>query len=352
MSIFALAGAAKGLANVSREKREYEKEREIRTEQIMADRKNMVMQLAAQRASSYGGSSSSSRGGSSSSGGVSSTQEVNAYGEYLVRQGASPESVARLMGTNDVAGLKGLVDNVRAAKASYAEIGQDFSPSLLQEVLDNAVAVDSQTMTISSDDIFKSLGLNADDYNFTPEERAAMGLNRTVSRPGTMVVDELPGPAESMSSSEIEGIEKRIIKDSVDLAKRESRGYTSMVQALDKGGAIYESLKNQPEALASLKTFVTDQTRLVSGALDGLKGENPSTFDLMNLYGMNAFDKYDEYYGLTNRGVPIQSFEERDTRPVFPVPLESEQAARALQELFNSYGISHIAFQIKQQQSE
>jgi hypothetical protein len=335
------AGFFGRLAEISAEERQAEREREARMEVIMEQRRNTVLQLAASRANSYGGTSFSSGGTSSSSSGrsqESKTAEIDAYGKYLVSQGADPDRVAQLMGTNDVEGLGKLVENVRTAKAKYSTtLQEDLPPELINDVINNAVTVDSETYTINLDDVIESFGLNPEDYNFSPEELAAAGQGSTVTRKGRIVTDVIADPSKPMSPTELEKINEMARNASVELARKELVGYKKMLEDLREGGRLYNSLEGDSDTVGYFRELATRMAMDIESALDLAKEK--SYVDLMDMYGQNSYSALDDVYKLTKRGMPLPYM--GDNSRILKLPEEQKDY---FDFVLGEYGITNYTF--------
>ena len=284
-------------ADIMTEKRLAKREREERMEVIMEQRRTNLFKLAADRAARGGGTGKS--GGS----GPSSAKEIEAYGQFLVGKGVEKDTVARLMATNDSKGLGELVDNIRKAEATYKTAAEDFTPELINDVINNTVSVNSETYTLEMGDFLTSLGLNPEDYNYTPEELAAAGLGEEKTVPGKIVPAVVPEPREKISTSARKDIIEQIREPSLDMARKEFAGYKRMINDLAEGGPLYEDLGGDPETVNYFRGLAAERVSTLSTVFDQVK--EGSYTGLLDMYGQNAFEALDKYYKLTEMGVPI-----------------------------------------------
>ena len=318
-------------ADIMTEKRLAKREREERMEVIMEQRRTNLFKLAADRAARGGGTGKS--GGS----GPSSAKEIEAYGQFLVGKGVEKDTVARLMATNDSEGLGELVDNIRKAEATYKTAAEDFTPELINDVINNTVSVNSETYTLEMGDFLTSLGLNPEDYNYTPEELAAAGLGeeRTVS--GKIVPAVIPEPTEIMSPSYLKEIKEQLVQPSLDMAKKEFSGYSRMITDLQEGGALYEDLSGDLETINYLRNLAAERRQTLSRVLDQAKEKSYTS--LLDIYGQNAFEAYDKYYKLTERGVPMPYL--GDGSSILQLPSGQEEY---FDHVLGQYGITNYKY--------
>ena len=316
----------------SAERREAARRREERLEDIMEQRRTNLLQLAASRGGSYGSTGTSGSGSQESK-----TAEINAYGKYLVGKGVEEDTVASLMATNDVSGLGQLVKNIQTAEAKYESTGESFTPDLLNGVIQDTVSVDSKTYTLNMDDFLGSLGLNPEDYEYSPEELAIAGVGQEKVVPGKIVPGVIADPAEKFSPSDLKNITEQLIEPSLDMAKKELAGYKKMVADLQEGKPLYEDLNGDMETVNYFRNLATDRISSITGVIDSTKEDSYS--DLLDMYGRNSFEALDRYYNLTERGVPIPYL--GDGSAILQLPSGQEEY---FDHVLGQYGITNYKY--------
>ena len=306
--------------------KEWERRRQERMENLMERRREVAIRLAASSNSYLGASSSSSSGNEKGS-------ELAAYGQFLVKQGVDKDRVARLMATNDVDGLGELVGQIKDAQSSYRKIGEDFTPELLNDLVENTISIDGDTYTIDTGNFFESLGINKEDYDFSPEELAVMGEGKSVTRPGKILTGADIEPRERYSPQEIEKLQEVVAQEALNTATKEFQGYNKMIVDLNEGGALYNALGGDSDVISDFRSFALDRAVQIEKALEQQK--SGSFIDLMDMYGQTSFQKLDDYYRLSEAGVPMPYL--GDGSKVLAIPVEQKDW---YEPIFKRYGLT------------